>query len=177
MTQKEEENENCCGGGCCGEKESCAQCETYLQGWQRALADYDNLKKDLAKERDIMRRGAKEDVAESIIPILDHFDQALRFKPKGLDANAENWLTGMMHVRNQLESVLLDLGVEPFGQVGDVFDPNLHEAVGSVESSPSLQRRESEGGLLEPESIAEVSLRGWKLGDRIVRPATVVIKK
>lgn len=187
--KKEEENENggaghappvpeekiCCGGGCCEEKKSCEKCDEYLIGWKRALADYDNLKKDLMKEREGMRRAVKEDVAKSIIPILDHFDQALKFKPEGLDVKVENWLTGMLHVRNQLESVLWELGIEPFGKVGDVFDPNLHESVGVQASSPPLTRGEYEGDLHEPEFIVEVSLRGWKMGGRVIRPAGVVI--
>jgi molecular chaperone GrpE len=145
---------------------TCPSCDEYKLGWQRALADYDNLKKDLMKEREGMRRGAKEDVAESIIPILDHFDQALKFKPQGLDATVENWLTGMMHVRNQLESVLLEMGVTPFGSVGEAFDPHFHESVGE---------REDES---QPEhAVVEVSQRGWKLGDRVIRPATVIINK
>lgn len=145
---------------------TCPSCDEYKLGWQRALADYDNLKKDLLKEKEGMRRIVKEDVSESIIPILDHFDQALKFKPLGLDATAENWVTGMMHVRNQLESVLLGLGVEPFGAAGDVFDSNKHESVGEKEDENAAEH-----------SVLEVSQRGWKLGDRIIRPALVIVKK
>lgn len=170
------------------EKKSCEKCDEYLTGWKRALADYDNLKKDLLKEREGMRRAVKENVAESIIPILDHFDQAIKFKPEGLDTKVENWLTGMLHVRNQLESVLLELGAESFGNIGDLFDPNFHESVGAQASSPPLTRGEDEpvlrslgeegGGQEEQaETIVEVSLRGWKLGDHVIRPANVIIKK
>lgn len=148
------------------EAENCGKCDEYKLGWQRALADYDNLKKDLMKEKEGMRRIVKEDVSESIIPILDHFDQALKFKPQGLDATAENWVTGMMHVRNQLESVLLGLGVEPFGAIGDVFDPHSHESVGEREDENVVEH-----------SIVEVSQRGWKLGEKIIRPALVIVKK
>lgn len=168
--KQNEQTEGYCGGGCCGggceEKESCKQCDQYLQGWQRALADYDNLKKELSREREGMRRAAKEDAAESLIPILDHFDQAIKYKPEGLDKNAENWLVGMLHVRNQLEQVLRELGVEPFGDVGEVFDPNKHEAV-----------EEKEDGISDNQTILEVSLRGWKMGDRIIRPAKVIVNK
>lgn len=148
------------------EIDKCPNCDEYKLGWQRALADYDNLKKDLGKEKDGMRRALKEDVAESIIPILDHFDQALKFKPQGLDATAENWVTGMMHVRNQLESVLLDMGVTPFGAVGDIFDPHLHESVGEREEDSQAEN-----------AIVEVSMRGWKLGEKVIRPALVIVKK
>jgi len=148
------------------EKTSCDACTEYKIGWQRALADYDNLKKDLGKERESIRKMSKIDTAESLIPILDHFDQALRFKPEGLDAKVENWLVGMLHVRNQLEGVLKESGVEAFGAVGDLFDPHMHESVGEREDDAAAEN-----------SIIEVSQRGWKLGDRVIRPATVVIKK
>lgn len=146
--------------------ENCVKMDEYKIGWQRALADYDNLKKDLLKEKEGMRRIVKEDVSESIIPILDHFDQALKFKPAGLDATAENWVTGMMHVRNQLESVLLGLGVESFGVIGDVFDSNKHESVGEREDADAAEQ-----------TVVEVSQRGWKLGERVIRPALVIVKK
>ena len=162
----QEENQICCRGGCCEEKKNCEKCDEYLIGWKRALADYDNLKKDLLKERENMRRGVKEDVAESIIPILDHFDQAIKFKPEGLDTKVENWLVGMLHVRNQLESVLHELGAEAFGQVGEVFDSNLHESVGEKEDTTQSEH-----------AIVEVSLRGWKLDNRVIRPASVIINK
>lgn len=145
---------------------SCESCEQYKIGWQRALADYDNLKKDLMREREGMRRAVKEDSAEALIPILDHFDQALKFKPQGLDANVENWLTGMMHVRNQLENVLRELGVEPFGATGDAFNPHMHESVGEREDADAAEN-----------SIIEVNLRGWRMGEKIIRPALVVVKK
>ncbi|OGL62719.1 nucleotide exchange factor GrpE [Candidatus Uhrbacteria bacterium RIFCSPLOWO2_02_FULL_48_18] len=162
MNQEEEKEE---GEKVRSEEMKCLKCEEYLFGWKRALADYDNLKKDLIKEKDDMRRGVKEDMAESIIPILDHFDQALKFKPQNLDATLENWLTGMMHVRNQLESVLLDMGVTPFGAIGDTFDPHLHESVGEREDENAAEH-----------SVVEVSLRGWKLGEKVIRPATVVVR-
>ena len=146
------------------EVEKCSSCDEYIIGWRRALADYDNLKKDLGKEKDQMRRIVKEDVAESIIPILDHFDQALKFKPQNLDTTAENWVTGMMHVRNQLESVLLGLCVEPFGSVGDVFDSHLHESVGDREDATQPEH-----------AIVEVAQRGWKAGDHVIRPAKVIV--
>ena len=146
------------------EVEDCAKCATHLDGWKRALADYDNLKKDLMKERGMIRQSAKEDVAHSLIAVLDNFDQAAKFQPEGLTGEAETWLVGIMHVRNQLESVMSELGLEPFCAPGEVFDPNLHEAAAE---------REEEGK--KDQEILEVSMRGWKIGEKIVRPAKVVV--
>src|SRR3989338_2857668 len=90
--------------------------------------DYDNLKKDLARERTHMREHALERAAHGMLPVLDHFDAALKHEPKGLDEKAKQWVSGVLHVRRELEEALRELGAEPFGAVGDAFDPALHEA-------------------------------------------------
>lgn len=142
----------------------CEKCAEYLHGWKRALADYDNLKKDLAKERVDIRRSATQHVAFQLLPVLDNFDQSLKFQPEGLDGKAQGWLQGILHVRTQLESVMRELEIEPFGEVGEVFDPNRHEAGGE-----RVQENVESG------TVIEVIQRGWKQGERIVRPAKVII--
>lgn len=137
-----------------------AKCDEYLAGWKRALADYDNIKKDLARERGDMRASAIADAAMRVIPVLDNFDVATKFVPEGLDDKLRNWVTGILFIQTQLDAALKDMGVEPFGAVGDAFDANLHDAVGG-----------------EGEKVSEVVSRGWKLGDRIVRPAKVIVGK
>lgn len=145
-------------------KNTCEKCDEYLAGWKRALADYDNLQKDLARERTELRARLKEDVAHQLIGVLDNFDQAAKFKPDGLSKELEVWLMGLMHVKNQLEGVMRDLGLESYGSAGETFDAHLHDAGGE----------RTEEGKADHE-ILEVVQRGWKLGDRIVRPAKVII--
>ncbi|MBI4437773.1 nucleotide exchange factor GrpE [Candidatus Uhrbacteria bacterium] len=148
-----------------GDKGStCGTCEEYLAGWKRALADYDNLKKDLARERTELRARLKEDVAHQLIGVLDNFDQAARFKPEGLSQELEVWLMGLMHVKSQLEGVMREIGLEPFGAARERFDAHLHDALG--------ERREEDKA---DQEILEVVTRGWRLGDRVVRPAKVII--
>lgn len=146
------------------ETASCEKCAEYLGGWKRALADYDNLQKDLARERSELRLRAKEDVAHQLIVVLDNFDQAAKFQPEGLAKDVETWLMGLMHVRNQLEGVMQDLGLMSYGAIGETFDVHLHDAGGE---------RTEEGK--EDQEILEVAQRGWKLGEKIVRPAKVII--
>lgn len=134
------------------------KCDEYLAGWKRALADYDNLKKDLGRERSEMRASAVADAAMRVVPVLDNFDAAVKFVPPEVDDKLRNWLDGILFIRTQLENALRDMGVEPFGAVGEPFDANRHDAVGG-----------------EGETIAEVVARGWKLGDRVVRPAKVTV--
>lgn len=141
------------------------KCEEYLNGWKRALADYDNLKKEIAGERVKMYQSASEQITQSLLPILDNFDQALSFKPESLDEKAENWLKGILHVRTQIENVMHELGLEQFGKEGEKFDPHLHEAISEHESEK------------ETEIILQVIQRGWKRGDRIMRPAKVTLSK
>ena len=140
------------------------QLEEALTGWKRALADYDNLKKDLVREKDQMRKHEREDLAHQLIPVLDNFDQALKFQPNDLEDDARNWLQGILHIRTQLEDVLKGIGVEAFGAEGESFDPNLHEA-GSEKSEEDQ----------DDETILTVNQRGWKLGEKVIRPANVVI--
>ncbi len=143
---------------------SCGKCEEYKTGWIRALADYDNLKKDLLKEKGEMRAAATETSVHQLLPVLDNFDQAVRFKPEGLDKSAEGWLQGILHVRTQLESVLSESGAQPYGAAGEQFDPNLHDAA-----------KEETNEDKEDQEILEIIQRGWKLGEKIVRPAKVIV--
>lgn len=148
------------------EKKECQNCAVALAGWKRALADYDNLKKDLARERVGMRQDAVLEAARAFIAVLDNFDQAVKHVPEGLDDKTKGWVNGALFIRTQLETSLHDLDLEPFGAVGDVFDPSIHEIV---------SEREEEGA--SEHSILEVAHRGWKIGERIVRSAKVVVKK
>lgn len=138
----------------------------YLAGWKRALADYDNLKKEQGRERVEMRAAATADAASRIIPVIDNFDTAVKFVPEGIDAKLKNWLMGILFVQTQLDEVLRQMGVEPFGEVGDPFDANLHDAVG--------ERADEK---VAANAIVEVVARGWKMGGKIVRPAKVIVNK
>jgi molecular chaperone GrpE len=142
----------------------CEQCEEYKLGWKRALADYQNLKRNLAKEKGDMRMRIKRGFVEELLPVLDNFDQAVKFQPEGLDGNAKGWLTGILHVQKQLENVLNEMGAQPFGQAGDTFDPNRHDAADEKQLED------------EPDQVVlEVVQRGWQMDDKVIRPAKVII--
>ena len=147
-----------------------------MAGWKRALADYDNLKKDLSRERVEMRKIAAWQASQSFIAVLDNFDQAVRHVPDGLDDKMKGWVNGVLFIRIQLENTLRDLGPEPFGAVGEAFDPRLHEIVAERKepenaATPSA-KGEAGGGLSQ---VVEVISRGWKIGERIIRPAKVIV--
>jgi molecular chaperone GrpE len=142
----------------------CSSCQEYLDGWKRALADYDNLKKELAREKEKIRMSVKEDIAFRLLPIMDHFSQALAHEPEGVSAEVKGWIQGLLHTRRQMEEELRGFGLEAYASAGDLFDPYLHEAV---------EKRTQEG--VEEGTILEVQQQGWRLQDRVVRPARVVV--
>ncbi|HEY5812206.1 MAG TPA: nucleotide exchange factor GrpE [Terrimicrobiaceae bacterium] len=141
-----------------------AEREKYKDAALRARADLDNYRKRVAREKEDAIRYANNSLIESLLPILDNFEL-------GLDAakntsEAAGILQGLQMVRKQLEDFLRDHGVEIVNAEGSSFDPNLHEAVGH-EPSPDV----SEGTVLRQ------LRKGFKLKDRLIRPATVVVSK
>jgi len=146
------------------EENNCDKCQEYLAGWKRALADYDNLNKDLNSKLGEMRRSATAEVTVTMLPVMDNFDQAVKFQPEGLDGKTEQWLSGILHVRTQMEAVLAEMGVTPIGKVGEILDANIHETGG--------ERTEKDK---PDQSVLEVVQRGWKAGESILRPARVII--
>lgn len=135
-------------------------CADYLSGWKRALADYENIKRDLAKEKDQMRRYATVNAIETMMPAIENLELAVKQLP------ADNWAKGFQAIHSQFVEAMKQLGGERYGNVGDQFDSTLHESLGerTEDSAPD-------------HSIVEVLSPGWKLGDYIIRPAKVIIKK
>ena len=147
--------------------------EEYLAGWKRALADYDNLKRDLSRERDDIRRYATMRATEGFLGVLEHFDQAMKHEPDlsscddATKKQLASWLSGVTHIRTAMAEELKLFGLEPLEpEVGSAYEPKTQESVGSrkEENSP-------------PDIVLEVVSRGWKLGEKILRPARVVISE
>jgi len=141
-----------------------AERQEYLDGWQRCKADAINIRRE-TEER--ARRGAemlREALIHDIIPALDSFDLAVESESW---ANvADGWRSGMERVREQLINALRAHGVERFGEVGDAYDPTLHEIV---------EERDDIAG--ESGTVAKVLRAGYKTREKVLRPANVVLKK
>ncbi len=132
----------------------------YLEGWQRAKADFINYKKDEGKRFEDMARYVTAGFLNEVLPVLDSFDLALNHQ---LSAGAEK---GILLIRSQFEDVLKRRGlfvmeVEP----GEDFNPEKHESIGEVESDFA------EG------KVAEVVQRGYLFLDKVLRPARVKLAK
>lgn len=128
----------------------------------RARADLDNFRKRMSQEMADARKFANAGLLEELLPILDNFQLGLQAAQN--DAGAKNLLIGLNMVAGQLQSFLRENGVEEIPAIGRPFDPNVHEAVGQ-QPSPDVPE-----GL-----IISQARRGFKLRDRLLRPATVVV--
>ena len=167
MKKKKEKNQKNAVGGRQNpvEKSDCEKCAEYLGGWKRALADYENLKNDIEKVRSSNRDQIRIDLALSLLPVMDNFDQAVNHAPEISDASIKTWLQGVTFIKKQFEDVLTDIGIEMIDASGE-FDLNLHEVVEEREDKDK-----------SPGEIIEVQQTGWKIKDRILRPSKVVINK
>ncbi len=130
----------------------------------RSQADFENFRKRAAREKEDAVKFANGSFLEKLIPILDNFELGLN--AARADAANSPILMGMDMVAKQLTDFLLGSGVEPVNGEGRPFDPNLHEAVAQEESATV------------PEGTVVRQLRrGYKLRERLLRPATVVVSK
>lgn len=128
--------------------------EMYL----RALADFDNYRRRVERERASADRAGKRDVILSVLEVLDSFEAALAH----LHEAPSSVVAGIEAVYRKLLGSLEKHGVKPFTSVGQEFDPLIHEAIGSVVSGERL-----------PGVVAEELQRGYKFGDELLRPARV----
>ena len=132
-----------------------AEHDSYL----RLAADYDNFRKRSQKEKEQSYGNGKADAVEKLLPVYDNLERALNQPTE--DAAYKK---GVEMTMTQLVSIFNSLGVEIFGQVGDTFDPNIHNAV---------MHTEDEG--VAENTITQVFQKGFKLGEKIVRFAMVQV--
>ena len=148
--------------------EELAQMKTELNKYKdvalRSVADLDNYRKRMAREKDDAIRYANAGFLERLIPILDNFELGLQAAKAAGSQSAV--LDGMSMVSKQLQDFLSSCGVETIDATGQHFDPNSHEAIA----------QEWNEGI--PEGFVIRQLRkGYKLKDRLIRPANVVVSK
>lgn len=126
--------------------------------WMRTLAEYDNFRKRSQKEREALYANSKADVLSKFLPVLDNFERAAENQA----ASYEDYRKGMDMIIQQFIDIMKGLDVEAFGQAGDAFDPNMHNAVQHIE--------DDEYGENE---VFDVFQKGYKMGERVLRPAAV----
>ena len=127
----------------------------------RKQAELDNFRKRTQKEKEDLRQYAAEELIRSLLPTLDGFDRALLHRDENVPAA---FYQGLELIYRDLREVLARVGVAPIETAGEIFDPNLHQAVETVEDP---ERREHE--------IVGEMQRGYKLKNRLLRPAIVKV--
>ena len=125
----------------------------------RLAAEYDNFRKRTAKEKEQSYTNGKSDAVAKLLPVYDNLERALNQPTE--DAAYKK---GVELTMNELVKIFTGLGVEIFGEKGDAFDPNLHNAVMHIDDEA-----------MEENVISQVFLKGFKIGDKIVRFAMVQV--
>ena len=125
----------------------------------RLAAEYDNFRKRTVKEKEASYGNGKADAVAKMLPVYDNLERALNQPTE--DAAYKK---GVELTMNELVKILTSLGVEIFGNVGDAFDPNLHNAVMHIDSEE-----------LGENVIAQVFQKGFKVGEKVVRFAMVQV--
>lgn len=134
----------------------------YRDRYLRALAEFDNYRKRMAREREEWRDRAQAEVLREILPVLDNFERALAAEPG--EGGAEGFRAGVELIHRDFLKVLERLDVRPFSAVGELFDPERHEAVARVERAD-----------VADQTVVEETRRGYLFRDRVLRPAQVVV--
>ncbi len=127
--------------------------------YKRILAEFENYKKRSSKEREGLYNSILSDVVEVILPVVDNLENAVK-----IETQDEEYKKGIELLLKQFKDVLASKGVEEIKTIGETFDPELHEAVSSVQ----------DGNLGEKE-IAEEYRKGYKIGNKVIRHSMVVV--
>ncbi|GAA0416915.1 MAG: nucleotide exchange factor GrpE [Bacillota bacterium] len=137
--------------------------DEIYQRMLRVQAEFNNFKKRTLKERDAERKYKSQDLIQELLPALDNFERALQVEKTEATSSL---IDGITMVYNQLKDALFSQGVEEIATVGEEFDPNLHHAVMQVEDEEKASN-----------VIVEELQKGYKLKDRVIRPAMVKVNK
>lgn len=137
------------------QKALAAEHDKYL----RLAAEYDNFRKRSIKEKDARYADAKADTVGKFLPVYDNLERAL-----ANETSDEAYKKGVELIMTELKKIMSGLGVEEFGEKGDAFDPNAHNAVMHIESEE-----------LGENVIAQVFQKGFRIGEKVIRHAVVQV--
>ena len=143
-----------------------AEVSKYRDQSLRTAADLENYRKRMIREKEEAIRYANMALLEKLIPILDNFELGLEVAKTAPDVSAASIMQGLSMVQRQLFDFVKDHGIIAVEAIGQQFDPKLHEAIG----------HESHEQVPEGSVISQVR-RGYRLADRLIRPASVIVSK
>lgn len=139
--------------------------DEYKEKYLRLLAESENMRKRLQKEKQEMTAFAQERLMSEFLQPIDHMENALKYTEQMSD-EVKHWGLGFQMILTQFKDVLAMNGVHPFASKGHHFDPHFHEAVETEE------RHDTAPGI-----VIEEFTKGYKMGDKIIRPARVKVSK
>lgn len=142
-------------------REAQTKAAEHLEGWQRARADYENLRKRFEAERSEAGAAATDALLKALLPIVDYFDAALREIPEQLQS--DSWTKGILQIHQVLRGFLQGAGVTPLEELGMPFDPQKHEVVAEEASEQPVG------------TVVGVVARGYLRQGRVLRPAKVQV--
>jgi molecular chaperone GrpE len=136
-----------------------AKAQAYMTNWQRAAADYQNFKRRVEEERSETARLASAALVINLLPLMDDLERALQ----NIDTHLAGltWVDGIRLIHRKFQAVLDMAGLEEIATDGETFDPSVHEAVSQAPG--------------EENKIVAVVQKGYKLGDRVIRPSMVIV--
>ena len=136
--------------------------EEYLTGWQKERADFANYKKQEEDRKTNFSEVMRERILSRFLTVMDSFSMAFSNKEAWEKVDA-SWRKGVEYIHAQLDTIFAEYGVQPIGKVEETFDPNIHHPVDMV----ATDKKELD------HKIATVVQLGYKIADRIIRPARV----
>src|SRR3989344_5858541 len=136
--------------------------EEYLTGWQKERADFTNYKKDEEARRTMFSESMRERILSRFLSIMDSFSMAFANK-EAWEKVDDSWRKGVEYIYTQMNTIFEEYGVKPVGEVGENFDPNINQSIDVAETD----KKELE------HTIANVIQKGYKIGERVIRPARV----
>jgi molecular chaperone GrpE len=146
-------------------EEAQKKAQENLESWQRERADFSNYKKRIERDQEISKNKYKSDVLEKFIPVLDDLELAYAHRPE--DGEAAAWSEGIELIIRKFNSLLENDGLTKIDvKPGDKLDPNIHMAVSSEDSDE-----------FGSDEIIEVLQNGYRMGEKIVRPAMVRVAR
>lgn len=146
-----------------------AQKQEILEASKRRARDFENFKSRTERERQETFRTQVGNLATQMLPALDNLNRAVDFAMAMSEekrAEIQQFFDGIVLVNQQVNDVLAEMGVQPIASVGEVFDPHFHEAVATEESDQ-----------FEPNTVSAELLRGYRIGDRVIRHSMVKVAK
>ncbi|MBR3954876.1 MAG: nucleotide exchange factor GrpE [Clostridia bacterium] len=125
----------------------------------RTAAEYENFRRRSQKEKEALYTDSKADVLTKLLPVIDNFERA-----SAAQGDLDTYKKGVEMIVTQLIETMKNLGCESFGEAGEEFDPNFHNGVMRVEDENFGEN-----------TVAEVFIKGYKIGERVIRPASVKV--